>query len=205
MSIISESYYTKDINLETGQITTVLRDWQDIYEEKILKSLLGYTLYELYVSDLNTTGAVYEPVAQRFKDLVDGKEFSFDVNGYTINTKFEGLRNKTTKRSLVAYYTYYMYRNEVESFNTSAGQMVGKVENSEKVSVHPKLVHTWNKLINWYGYINWDLVYSNLWLDNGNYSHLNALPSAYNFLLANLETYPEWVFEPLEDLNIWGI
>lgn len=205
MSIIDQTYYTKDINLTDDQITKMFATWQASYEESIIRKLLGYTLYALYNDDLDKTGSIDNPVSDRFKALVDGAEFSFAINGETVNAKFSGLRNSVFKKSLVGYYAYYMYRNEVESFNSGAGQVISNVENSEKTNIMPLLVSTWNKMINWYGKTPDRLNYIEYFLNNGNYSHYNTLPSAYNFLLANKETYPEWVFEPIADQNIWGI
>jgi len=205
MSIIDHTYYSKDVNLTSYQITNLFEEWQKAYEEVILRKLLGHTLYTLYYADLDKTGVIDTPVSDRFKDLVDGKAFAFEVNEYTVNAKFQGLRNSVLKQSLVGYYAYYMYRNEVESFNSGVGQKTSKTENSNNISVRPKLISTWNKMIDWYGRTPNQLICIEYFLNNGNYSHFNYLPSAYNFLLANIETYPEWVFEPLEDQNIWGI
>ena len=121
MSIITSAYYIRDINLTPGQITNVIADWQDIYEEIVLKKLLGYDLYTLYVADLALS--VYgSPTAQRFKDLIYGKAFSFEYNGNTIANKWMGLRDSTLLVSLIAYYVYYNYRNETETFNSGSGQ-----------------------------------------------------------------------------------
>ena len=203
MSIILGTYYNSDINLTEGQITNVIADWQDIYEEMILKKLLGYDLYTLYVTDL-ALSVVGSPTTQRFIDLVDGKEFSFEYGGNTISTKWMGLRNSTNLKSLIAYYVYYNYRNETENFNSGAGQVTSLTENSTKVDVRPKLISSWNKTIDLYGFIPYKSVCN--WNENiDTYIHYNKLPSAYNFLLANKATYPEWIFEPIETQNIWGI
>ena len=60
-------------------------------------------------------------------------------------------------------------------------------------------------MVELYGITPDRLIYDELFLNQSGYNHHNALPSAYNFLLANLETYPEWVFKPLERQNIFGI
>lgn len=204
MSLIDGTYYNSDINLTAEELTIVASDWQAVYEEAILKRLLGYELYALYDTDLNKTGDIDEPVAQRFKDLVDGKDLTFEANGYTVNTRWVGLRDKTMLKSLIGYYVYYNYRNETESSNSGVGQIQSLSENAVKADVRPKLINTWNKLIEWYGLTPHNIS-RNYFLDNGNYSHYDSEPSAYNFLLANLDTYPEWVFKPLETQNIFGI
>lgn len=205
MSIINGTYYSRDINLIDTQIADVNNEWQSVYEEIILKKLLGYDLYTLYVADLATTPATPQnPTLQRFKDLVDGKAFTFEYNGYTISTKWEGLRNQAKKISLIAYFVYYHYRNETESFNSGAGQVKSLTVNSTKANITPKLVYSWNKMIELYGEIPKNLS-KDYFINIDNYEHYNIMPSAYNFLLANKDTYPEWVFEPLETQNIFGI
>ena len=42
-------------------------------------------------------------------------------------------------------------------------------------------------------------------LQQDRYDHYNVKPSAYNFLLANKDDYPEWIFKPIDKLNIFGI
>ena len=206
MSILTEAYYSKDINLTAEQAGKVATSWQATYEEVILKRLLGYDLYALYAADLATTPATPQnPTEQRFKDLVDGKVFTFDYCGNTVTKEWKGLRDSTLKKSLIAYYVYYQYRNEEESFNSGAGQVTSNTENSSKIDVTPKLISAWNKMIDLYGQVPNQYINKDLFLNQGNYKHFNSEPSAYNFLLANKETYPEWIFEPIVKQNIFGI
>ena len=180
MSIIAGTYYNSDINLIPNQITNISDSWQVVYEEMILKKLLGYDLYALYSDDLNTSGLVDEPVAQRFKDLVDGKDLTFEVKGYTVSTRWVGLRDKTMLKSLVAYYVYYNYRNETESSNSGAGQIQSLTENSTKADVRPKLINSWSKMIDWYGLTPNQIVSKEYFLDIGNYRHYNSTRIKYN-------------------------
>ena len=201
MSIIDNTYFINDITLTTGQLDHI-QQWIDVYEPEFLKSLLGYDLYALLETDLNGTS---DPTAQRFVDLVDGKAFSFELNGYTISTKWMGLRQSSLLKSIIADYVYFHYRNETESSNSGAGQINSLTENALRVDVRPKLINTWNKCIELYGKIPTEYINSTSFLNADNYVHYNIIPSAYNFLLANIDDYPEWVFEPLETLNIFGI
>ena len=203
MSLILNTYFSKDINLTGAQINVVASAWLNEYEEDILKKLLGYTLYKALIADLNGTS---EPTLQRFKELIDGADLTFTtINGYEVITRWVGLRNKTLLKSLIAYYVYYQYRNEEESFNSGSGQKSGLAENSESVSAAPKLINTWNKMVDWYGKIPTNIAYPEYFLNQNNYRHFNPDASAFNFLLANIDTYPEWVFEPLDTINIFGI
>lgn len=196
MSFINNTYFNRDINLTSGQLNN-MTFWISEYEPEILEKLLGYNLYSELISDLDIDG---NPQSQKFIDLVDGKEFSFDLNGYTINTKWKGLRNNF-KKSLIAYYVYYQYRINNESFNSSVGQVITNTENSVHVDAKPELIIAWNKMIDLYGFIPYNYV-NNCFLDNSNYIHYNNLPSAYNYLLANIVDFNNWVFEPIETQNI---
>lgn len=199
MSFIDYTYFIRDINLTSGQLNGI-DGWVTIYETEILKKLLGYELYTELINDLDGSG---NPQTQKFTDLVDGKEFSFELYGYTINTKWEGFRN-TLKKSFIAYYVYYQYRIENESFNSSVGQVLTSTENAIRVDATPTLISSWNKMIDLYGFIPYNYV-NNCFLNNSNYIHYNNLPSAYNYLLANIVDFDNWVFEPIETQNILGI
>lgn len=210
MSFISASTYfnSTDINVPTDQLgadgayaTAILQ-----YEPEILKYLLGYELYTLLIADLDGSG---DPQTAIYTDLVDGAEFSFELNGKTINTKWNGFRN-TELISLIAYYVYFSYRTQNEAFNSGYGQTISLGENSTKVDPTPKLIAVWNKMIELYGqtpnYIFNDLRSPDeYFLEQDNFNHYNILPSAYNFLLANIDDYPTWVFKPLELKNLFGI
>ena len=206
MSIISDSYYIDEINLTPQQINVVNQSWQAYHEEVILTKLLGYELYTIYKDDLEDNPTTPEsPTAQRFKDLVDGKEFTFEFNGNSITKKWAGLRDLNFYKSLIADYVYYQYRNQTENYNSGAGQVHSNTENSTRADIVPKLINVWNKMIDKYGPTPYWMCDADLFLNNNNYVHYNSMPSAYNFLLANIETYPEWIFEPLDKQNIFGI
>lgn len=202
MSIITENYFSGSIELTASQIGNVVKDWLNNYEEKILKKLMGQPLYKAYITDLNDTS---EPTAQRFIDLIDGAEFSFDYYGNTINLEWGGLRDKTLYTSLIANYVYFNYKNQTETFNTTVGQKTNNAELAVAADVFPKLRSVWNDMIYMYGEIPEDYIQPEYFLDLSGYAHLNPYPSAYNFLLANKETYPEWVFTPLRKINIMWI
>lgn len=223
MSFIDNTYFINDISIPGNSIQAANIDaYITRYEDEILKKLLGYTLWKALIADLDGNG---DPQTQRFTDIVDGAEFSFDFEGNTINTKWEGLRN-TLKKSLIAYWVYFQYRNETENYFSGIGQRKGKGENSVMADITPKIVFSWNKMIELYGETpkyyypyNQTTVFNarlssldfkkylddSFFLDQGNYDYWNPLPSAYNFLLANIYDYPEWVFKPIRKLNIFGI
>lgn len=198
MSLIDNTYFTEDINLTSAQLTNI-SDWIDVYEAAFLKMLLGYPLYKLLLADLDGNG---DPQTEPYTSLVDGAEFSFEYAGLTITDKWEGLRG-LNKKSVIAYYVAYQYIDQNETFNTTAGQKRNNSENSISVSPVFKLVDIWNKMVDLYGPV--PDYRSEFFLNNDNYVHYNALPSAYNYLLANKDTFSTWVFKPLQKINVFGI
>lgn len=226
MSFINSSYFENEINIPIDSfsqdiiVNNILR-----YENEILKYLLGYQLWDELINDLDPEG---DPQTQKFVSLVDGSDFSFDFNGNTINTRWEGFRN-IDKISLISYYVYYKYRKDNDYHYSGNSQTEPINENSKVIPYAYKLSNIWNLMIRLYGetpnqhsenYLNpvnpyfSDYYYSNntiknsydnFFLNINNYIHFNILPSAYNFLLANKEDYPNWIFAPLQEQNMFGI
>ena len=200
MSFIDYTYFINDIGLPVSSNTalrTALTEAITAYEEEILKKLLGYTLWKALDADLVDS----VPQTQIYIDLVNGAEFTFTYEGYTINTKWEGLVN-TAKKSLLAYYTYYQYRRNFVGNATGIAEVVNKPENATVVSPLHKLTRAWNRMVDLYGETpNILFKYPDYFLTDSNYEHFNTQPSAYNFLLANSTDYPTWVFTPIRKIN----
>lgn len=210
MSIIDTSYFIRDISIPNVDSGTRVQDYIDLYEKEVLIDLLGYTLYQEF------TTAIAGSPAQKWVDLRDGAEFSFELNGDTINTKWEGLKN-TIKKSLIAYYVYYKLVYDGVIQLTGTGAVVSKNENSEVVDATPLMVNAWNNMVALYGYIPEVKYYGESYgfypydaykifnKHSDTYPFYNELPSAYNFLNANRDDYDNWVFTPKEYLNRFGI
>ena len=183
----------------------------DTYEEEVLKSLLGYQLYKAFIA-----GIAEVTPAQKWIDLRDGVEFTFEVNGNTVTEKWEGLIN-TQKISLISYYVYYQYRQFNDSFYSGAGSQVEPLtEHSNRSNNMAIMSSSWNSMVELYGNvyiyclenINYSFNTYGLranWRDLDTYNHYNDFASAYNFLLANVTDYPEWVFKPKSNINQLGI
>ncbi len=205
MAFIDKTYFFNDIELTGSQLSNVTQ-WINQYESEILTKLLGYRLKSELDADLDTNG---NPQTAKFINLVNGGvEFNFDLNGYTIYSKWKGLRDQSNLKSLIAYYVYYQYRNYNETSTTTVGEKRNVGENSESANPEYKLMDAWNKMIDWYGYIPYDYFKYNcetLFLDNANYEHINKDSSAYNYLLANISDFENWVFEPIEKLNMFHL
>ena len=87
MSLIDTTYFVGDISLPVStnsNISSNLTNSITRYEDEILKKLLGYELWR----DFKAGIAEDEP-DQKWIDLRDGAEFSFEYWGHTITTKVE--------------------------------------------------------------------------------------------------------------------
>jgi hypothetical protein len=181
------------INTFSGSITR--------YEEEVLKSLLGYQLYETFIAIVD----LGEPYPAIWDDFINGAEFTFEFDGNTITQKWNGLVN-TDLISVISYYVYYKYRYENLSTTTSINDVQGIAENAIKVNDTRKMVYAWNKGIELYGELYGRIPEWNFFNKySSEYEFYNDKPSAFNFLNANRTDYPEWVFRPLKRLNEFGI
>lgn len=211
MSFTDYTYYVRDINVPVNVNDSStdaekqrdgnyvrLNDSINRYENDVLKSLLGYALWkeftDAYAASILEVDAVALPT--KWSNFLNGAEFSFELNGQTISTKWNGLIN-SDKISLIANYVYFYHRLYSQTSNSGIGETKAKGENSVIADGSYKMVSAWNKMVNLYGEIPYETIKIKSFLDVDNYVHYNVSPSAYNFLLANKETYSNWVFTPL--------
>ncbi len=207
MSYIDESYFINEIsipNLGKPQTIANLNSALNKYEKDALVSILGYELYDLMADDDSP---------DRFQEIINGADFTFSFEGKTINRKWIGLVN-TELESLIAYYTYYFYLKNKNTLTTAVGNVKPKVENADQSTPMLKLVTAYNRYIRMRGnpyktgrYISpWELRNLDRYFrDQNTYKFYNIDPSLYNFLLANLSTYPEWEFEIDKKINEFNI
>jgi len=203
MQFIDNSYFIGEINIKNAWSDSQIIQAIDQYEKEILISLLGYKLYSLLIADCSTG----EPVTQKYIDLVNGVEFIHIYHGEEITLKWEGLRN-TSKTSLIAYYVFYkQLERDVTRLYGSGVSFAPKGEGWERVSPVNKLCATWERMRELYGKLPPE--YRNAFNRPIKGSSLpgvfNCEPSAFNFLFANKEDYPDWIFTPQWNINAFGI
>lgn len=201
-NLIDTSYFIGDINVPLRNDTLLDEVFLASiaqYEPEVLKSLLGYTLYKAL--KLQIDAASY---SAPWDDFVNGAEFSFEFNGSTINEKWEGLVN-SSKKSLIAYYIYYWHRKYNETSYSGIGEDKAKGENSVIVSPIEKIAWANNRMVDLYGNVPRRIRKYVDFQNSGNYVHYDASPSAYNYLLANIDDFDGWVFKPKGKVNIWDI
>lgn len=201
-NIIDTSYFVGDIEIANAasqpEITTDVEHSIKIYEKEVLMDLLGYNLYK----ELQTWLAT--PVSgDKFYKLVNGEDFSFSVDGRVVNAHWDGLKGEN-KKSLIAYFVYFMHRRKRATYMAGTSQEVKPAsENSTSVNLIDKLVDIWNEFVVMYG-DECDYFYS--WNDLQNSYHSNDAPSAFNYLLAKKDDFPNWRFKDQGgEINIFGI
>ena len=206
MSLIDTTYFVRDINVPLSSNTALNTLFTNAilrYENEILKKLLGYNLWKEF-TDAISAATELSPLAEKWVYLRDGADFSFDLNGQTINTHWNGLIN-SDKISLIAYYVYYQHRINHETEYMGIGEISSTSENAKRVSPLIKLVRVHNQMLDLYGKVPILVRKNYSFQDNTLYQHYDSNPSAYNFLLANKETYSNWVFTPIGNVNSFGI
>lgn len=180
MSLINTSYFIKDISLPVGVNSNLTNEIKK-YEPEILKQLLGYELWKL-------VAAYGDSSPQRIKDIVEGKEYDVSYNGRDQTIKWNGLKN-TELISLIAYYVYYWVRRNSITQTSGLGELKSKVENSIIADANQKACSAWYRMKQLYGFIG----------------QTNLEPSAYNFLIKYEDDYPEWIFNEIGQINMFGI
>jgi hypothetical protein len=202
MSFIDSTYFIGEIHIPDASIDTQVAQAITQYEKEILIQLLGYKLYSLLIADCTN----FVPATQKYKDLVDGKEFTLTYHGEDILVKWGGLANPELQ-SLIAYYVYYKYV-ERDSTRLRASGVSMQVSNQNeawtRVSPEGKLLNAWSRLRQLYGII--PVKYKSYYQDTFIPSRVfNADPSAYNFLYTNIADYPDWKFTPQWNINQFGL
>lgn len=197
-NIIDTSYFVGDIeipNLNQPENAAEVTRSIVTYEKEVLIALLGYTLYKELLANIASP-------AGKWVGLIDGEEFSFTLNGQTVNTKWEGLKGEN-KKSLIAYYVYFSHRQKKASYNTDVGiEVEGSTENSVTTSLAEKLIPIWNEFVKMYGgeFTEDEWIVANYPVDE------ECLSSAYNYLLAKKTDFPTWKFTTQGgEINRFGI
>lgn len=166
-------------NKDTSEFTA---NYQNIYEKEILIRSLGYTLY------LEFTTALAGTPAQKWTDLLQGKEYTVTYEGETHTVKWNGFQN-TDKVSLITDWVYFNWLRQNNEQLVGTGVSSANKENATDYDKNFKLVQAHNRCAELIGCEN----------DN------EIAPTLYNFLYNHPDDYTKWVFTELEQINVLGI
>jgi len=188
------------------------------YEREVLIKLLGYNLYkefsEQFDVDVNGQWTIKPAADQKWKDLLNGKEYTIDTVTYNFRGLIfsEGLGNSLINRSLLSYYVYYNFLSHDVDNYSSVGVQTETAKNATRVSAIPKAVNAWSKFYSLaVGNYNQPYYITNSsgmtgidWFgcDDGE-------RSLYEFIndinLQTPDTYADWKPQRLENINQFGI
>ena len=195
---IDSTYFVGELNIPNASVEPSLTQAIAQYEKEILIQLLGYPLYALLIADCT----LYVPATQKYIDLVNGADFTHPYDDTTHH--WNGLKN-TDLQSLIAYYVFYKYVERDVTRLYPAG--VGASKESDgwaRASAVNKLCAAWDRMRELYGKLpgNCKMYYTSPFVPS---CAFNSDPSAYNFLLANIDDYPDWKFTPQWNINPIGL
>lgn len=154
MYLIDESYFIKDLQVPNKGVSLdvqgndVSLEWYiDKYARQLLQNALGNVLFDDLNSDI-TNGALDAGADQKWKDLVNGKSYTYHGKTY----KWKGLifTEGAFKGSILAQYTYYHWHKDQLSRMSGMGETKGSAVNSQAVNSTSKSVKSWNDYISMY-------------------------------------------------------
>ncbi len=192
MSIIDKSYFKGKIVIPSTN-KPVVAETVNLFitteERQFMIDLLGNELYQLMLG---------EEANEPFKSLIEGADFTMDFLGRTLNLKWNGLQN-SDKISPISYYVYCKYRESKNSGFTGSVETKGKKENTVVINPRAKIVASWNLMVDLRGEVG-----KSFHPYQSSYEVFNGQPTAYNYLLANIDLFPTWIFTPQNYMNVFG-
>lgn len=158
-NLIDTTYFVRDLSLPVDEVSAELTLYINTYEPEILTKILGYDLYDAFVTALSGTPGT------EWTNLRDGCEY--DIGSVTY--KWRGLIN-TNKESLIANYVWYNFVCNSDFYNAGIRKL--NTENSIPVNPRPKQVKIYNQMVNWINEMN-------QFITNNLTSYPNYLPETY--------------------------
>jgi hypothetical protein len=199
MPLIDTSYFVgAELNLPGAGVSgnpsdTLLTMFIKEHETGFLVKALGRKLYRSFMTGLGlnqttgayanvTSGKAADAVDQKWKDLLNGKEYTDDAGNLQKWKGFIALSDdgNTLKQSIIANYIYYHFVRNNATQTSSIGEVAGTTENTTPVSPRFKVSSAWNKM------------------------HFE-IKELFWFLQNNMEVYSEWQlidgYKAMEDLS----
>lgn len=183
-NIIDHTYFIGQINVpfDNTSATGFETEYIKPYQREILLRLLGYDLYRRLEQGYQSgTPSIWV-------DLVEGKEYTVDVQGVEHLVKWNGLKN-IDKVSLIAYYVYFKWLRQNNEQLTGTGVSKADKENATDYEKDFKLVAAWNMANDLAGAFYNDPLQASL----------------FNFLKNHKADYEPIVFNMMNQMNPLGI
>jgi|SRR5690606_30937664 len=134
-SLIDQTYFVRSIlipGVEKPLVSQPLCTYINEYQDQYLKKALGIPFYRLFEDGLMDE-------EKRFVDIVNGRYYG--------NKEWEGLRNVSLKRSIIADYVYFYWNATHATSSTVIGESVPESKNSRRTSPKQKMTDAWNRAV----------------------------------------------------------
>lgn len=177
-------------NIEKDE-ESFIANYIERYEKEVLIKLLGNDLYQQVIENYDTE------VDDKWRDLVEGKDFIVTVSGIDYTVKWNGLIN-SEEISLIAYYVYYNYLDQNFQQTTGLGVGAQNMANATVITPNKKLVWAWNECRSLSGHYDYVTTGTSL-------SYTSIEPTLFNFIINHIEDYTPWVYNPIKQMNVLGI
>lgn len=220
--IIDKTYFKGNLNIPNVQENLVplgdrqgnqvnLDEYILKYEKKVMTDALGYEAYKSFIESFDTNGDVLPGADQRWKDLIDGKEYTSQDG--TLQ-KWEGLRYTlgTFKYSLIADYVFTIFLNDTSRTFAGTGMVKEQSRTAETETSIPRIAEAWNEFVKKYQGEGTDGEYPVVTRSRGlisiDYSHRNWADSEismYRFLVENESDYADVKFRFYNTTNSFGL
>jgi hypothetical protein len=185
MPLIETSYFIGEINIPNagtgGPVDALVNRFIKLHEPRFLQLALGQSLYSAFMTGLGKAadgsyekvdkGVPADDVAQKWKDLLNGKEYTgLDGRKYKWNGFIPLQDSATANESIIASYVYYYFMKNNATQTTGIGENQPNQENGVSVSPRFKMTSAWNKM------------------------HFE-IGELIRFLKNNMATYTEWTYQ----------
>lgn len=226
INLIGETYFYGELELPFSDEDSIAEFFTNYssFQRIFLVEALGESLYKQFEDDFSD-GESGSPQTQKYKDLLNGKNYTVDNSG-DFNIKYPGIVDSTNLISFLAYFYYY---EQFKSNNklTKTGWINEENESSIIISSN-KVISVYNRGIELYGEV--ELVkqssIDDLW--NLNHNSFGSLPyfgttpfgtnvsrnrlkgNLYNFVNQQRidegeDYYPQWIFTLKDKINSMNI
>lgn len=136
--IIDYTYFTERLLLPQVGNTEgrdTVNEFTETYEIEYLHKVLCYDLAKAFIDGIAGSGVP----DQRWIDLLEGKEFTYNGRNYN----WPGF--EVQKQNPIAGYVFYMYMGT--PLNTLVGTAKQNVDNNSKISPTPLMIMAWNSMV----------------------------------------------------------
>ena len=210
MFIIDDSYFTGKINVPNvteynGSTVEAIEDYINKYGRLFMRETLGNVLFKDLMLNLDN-GELKPTATQKWKDLINGKEYTKNGETYT----WQGIKGGCDlyKDSVLAYFIYLNYF-EITYF-TGFSLASTEAKNSTVINPSNHLVEIHNDFVSLYQgscsynpisyFYSDEVIFRDFYHSNG-----SGFVSYMQFLLDHETDYPKVSIKPLQFKNSLGI